>query len=516
MKNFFSRQWLILALSALMCIPLFYQLGKAPIRMWDESRLAINAYEMHYGGDYLVTHYGGSPDMWNTKPPLMIWLQSLSMKLFGVNEFAVRFPSALAGLITFIILMTFAASFFGNRVLFIIASLILVTSPGYVGHHVTRTGDYDTLLVLFTTLFNLCFFIYLENKKNKYLYLTFIFITLAVLTKSIVGLIFLPALFLYSLLTGHLIPLLKNRHLYLGALVFILIVAGYYLLRESQNPGYLQAVYDNELGGRYMEVTENHQHGPLFYYYEFFVQFPGWFFLVPAGLLIGLFHSDRRLRRLSLFLLIACGVFFGVISTAGTKLIWYDAPLMPFVALFAAIPLYLLYEYTPQVIRMPDILGRAKKFIPALVIVLIFAFPFKKILSSFENTGEQLENAEFYELSHFLKDALENQDPSINNATLIYDAQTLAHIQFYMNKLYEKGIRLSLTTYPEALEPGDVVIVSQDFYHEFIGEYYTHELLAEKGKVKMYRITTPPGEVLPAEPPLKESFENIRIYETGR
>ena len=163
MKKFVNQHGLTILLLIIMAIPLFYKLGNDPIRMWDESRLSINAYEMHTEGNWIVTRYGGKPDMWNTKPPVMIWLQAVSMKLFGANELAVRLPSALAGIITMLMLMVFAGGYFNKKVLFIIAAFILITSPGYVGHHVTRTGDYDALLVLFTTLFNLCFFIFLEN-----------------------------------------------------------------------------------------------------------------------------------------------------------------------------------------------------------------------------------------------------------------------------------------------------------------------------------------------------------------
>ncbi len=38
------------------------------------------------------------------KPPLFFWLQVLSMKIFGVSEFAARFPNAICGIVTLICL----------------------------------------------------------------------------------------------------------------------------------------------------------------------------------------------------------------------------------------------------------------------------------------------------------------------------------------------------------------------------------------------------------------------------
>ena len=62
-------------------MPIFGYLDSYPIRIWDEARLAINAYEMLKNGDFIVTHYDNNPDMWNTKPPLMIWCQVFFMKI---------------------------------------------------------------------------------------------------------------------------------------------------------------------------------------------------------------------------------------------------------------------------------------------------------------------------------------------------------------------------------------------------------------------------------------------------
>jgi len=51
---------------------LFYHLGMMPLQVWDEARLADNALEMATNGLSLITTYDGSPDHWNTKPPLVM------------------------------------------------------------------------------------------------------------------------------------------------------------------------------------------------------------------------------------------------------------------------------------------------------------------------------------------------------------------------------------------------------------------------------------------------------------
>src|SRR5690242_955714 len=80
--------------------PLFINLGKFPIRMWDEATYANNAIDMLSFDNPLVVEHMGQPDMYNTKPPLVIWLQAAAMKIFGINEWSVRMPSAMFGLLT--------------------------------------------------------------------------------------------------------------------------------------------------------------------------------------------------------------------------------------------------------------------------------------------------------------------------------------------------------------------------------------------------------------------------------
>ena len=87
--------------------PLFAHLGNMPLQMWDEARQAISALEMGSNHHWLVSYYDGKPDMADTKPPLLIWLQLLSIKLLGANELAVRFPSALAAAFTCFIIYWF-------------------------------------------------------------------------------------------------------------------------------------------------------------------------------------------------------------------------------------------------------------------------------------------------------------------------------------------------------------------------------------------------------------------------
>ena len=72
-------------------------LGLRPVSVPDEARYGAIASEMIERGDWVALRLGGFH--WLEKPPLAIWGIAASMSAFGDNAFAIRLPSALAGLL---------------------------------------------------------------------------------------------------------------------------------------------------------------------------------------------------------------------------------------------------------------------------------------------------------------------------------------------------------------------------------------------------------------------------------
>jgi 4-amino-4-deoxy-L-arabinose transferase-like glycosyltransferase len=130
MNKYLEKIFKYLILAALIYMPVFGHLNTLPIRIWDEARLAINAYEMLKNRDNIVVHFEGNPDIWNTKPPLLIWVQVLFMKILGVNELSVRLPFAVAALFTCIALLAFSVKYIKNFWFGFIAVFVLQQSSG--------------------------------------------------------------------------------------------------------------------------------------------------------------------------------------------------------------------------------------------------------------------------------------------------------------------------------------------------------------------------------------------------
>ena len=467
-----------------MYIPVFGYLDTLPIRIWDEARIAINAYEMFNNGDFIVTHFDGEPDMWNTKPPLLIWIQVFFMEILGVNELAVRLPSAIAAFFTCTTLLFFSRMYLKKPWFGFIAVFVLITSHGYINVHSARTGDYDALLTLFTTLSGLLFFSYCEKQNSKHLYLFFLFTALAVLTKSITGLLFLPAMLIYSLIRRKLIPLLKNKHFYIGLFLFLGLVLGYYLLREANNPGYIAAVQKNELGGRYLQVVENHHQG-FWYYCNNLIDFQlsAWYLLVPCGLIAGFVVKNQRVNRITLFSFLMIVTFLLVISTSKTKLEWYDVPLYPFLAIVIAV--FIVYVF--------DLLQNLKwinqrlpvNVAPFVFLLLIGITPYQRILDKTFKPEEYGWDEDFYEIGYFLKDAVKGKY-NLNNQYLLYDGYN-AHNLFYLKILNDEGVQIAFKDWRN-LSPMDITIACQNQVKQYIKKHYKHEIIHTTGNVLTYKI----------------------------
>ncbi len=103
-------QLLIIAGSTLLFISFIGQLN---LFDWDEINFAESAREMMVTHDYLTVRAYFEP-FWE-KPPLFIWLQVISMKTFGINEFAARFPNTVCGIITLLVLFNIGRRLYNVR-----------------------------------------------------------------------------------------------------------------------------------------------------------------------------------------------------------------------------------------------------------------------------------------------------------------------------------------------------------------------------------------------------------------
>lgn len=457
----------------LISLPFFIHLDKLPLMLYDESRLAVNAQEMTQKGDWLVTRFAGEPDNWQVKPPLTVWLQALSMKILGYDVLAVRLPSAIAGLFTACFLLWFGFNVLKKYELGLIAGLVLASIPGYVGYHIARTGDYDALLSLFTTAYVLCFWAYVHSSKpeqsRKYIYATAAFVILAIMTKSIAGLMFMPAMAIYLLIRKKVSQTLRNKHFYLATMTVIIIPLSYYLAREIISPDYLRAVYEVEIL-RYTQTVEQHQYSFL-YYFEGFQnrkRLITWVFILPLSLLTYL-QKDQRLKHLLSWLYIASGSYLLIISLSQTKLEWYDAPLFPLFALLISLGLYSLHHLT--IARIGQKKRLASGIIISLLLSLYLLLPYKRIMKKvFEEDYQDAYNWRTAQYGPFM----EHLGPE--DHYVISHVGYNATVAFYLNKFIKEGKDV-IAKYPGDLIPGERVIICENDAKEILFKKYHYDTI---------------------------------------
>ncbi len=476
---------------SLVYFPIFLHLDSLPIRVWDEARLAISAHEMLHNNNYLIPHYNGQPDMWGTKPPLVIWLQTFFYKCIGVSELAVRLPSALAAFFTTLIIMLFSIKYLKNYWFGLIASLVLVTSYGYINGHAVRTGDLDSPVAFFTTFYCLTFFLFIELGDRKYLHLFFIGLTLSVLAKSVQGLLFIPALGIYVLMAKKFWEIAKNKWFYFDLLICIAVVLSYYLTREYYNPGYLKAVSENELGGRYLTSLEGHENIFMFYFNQLLdSNFSDWILFVPCGLLVGFTLKDAKLKRLTLFSFLAILSYWLVISISQTKCEWYDVPLYPLMSIVCSIAIYWAFLSLREATAVNPIL----KFyiIPALFLVIVFIRPYQKIIDKVYFPKESSREIDETHISYFLKEAVHSKR-SIKDYTICYNGHN-AHLAFYLIPLNEKNQNVHFKDW-HLLAPEDIASASQYDVQQYIEKHYLFEIVDTYFNVKTYKIKSTATEI---------------------
>ena len=130
-------------------IPAYYLLGHPAIYIWDEAVYVNASWDMAHGASWLVP----VNPTYNTKPPLVLWLQALSLKVIPSAEWAVRLPSALA-VSGILLMLQFALKRWGFDIWTRCVVLIcFVSNEGFIRHHIGRTGDLDAVMSFFMTAY---------------------------------------------------------------------------------------------------------------------------------------------------------------------------------------------------------------------------------------------------------------------------------------------------------------------------------------------------------------------------
>ncbi|MBJ7324504.1 MULTISPECIES: glycosyltransferase family 39 protein [Nocardiaceae] len=222
-----SRRWELLGLIALL-------IGTGVAYIWGlgASGWANSFYSaaIQAGSVSWKAFFFGSSDAANSitvdKPPMSLWLMSLSVRVFGLNTWAMLVPQALLGVASVALLRAVVVRRFGAAA-GLLAGLVLALTP--VAALMFRFNNPDALLVLLMIAAVWAMLRGVESGKIKWLLITGMFVGFGFLTKQLQVMLVVPPLALTYLIAGQ--PKLGTRVLQLFAALGAMIVsAGWWLL----------------------------------------------------------------------------------------------------------------------------------------------------------------------------------------------------------------------------------------------------------------------------------------------
>ncbi len=225
-------------------------LGLYPLTDTTEARYGEVARKMAELGNWVTPLYDYGVPFW-AKPPLTTWLSAISIKLFGVNEFAARLPYFLLALLIAWLLWRWVSRSSGSR-----AQLAVAMMSGTLLYFVASAAVMTDLgLVLGTTLAMIGFwaaFEEVESARPKEVWLLFIGLGIGLLAKGPIAVVLsgLP-IGLWMLLTGNIktswqrIPWIK------GTLLTLAIAAPWYVMAEIRTPGFWEYFFIGEHWSRF-------------------------------------------------------------------------------------------------------------------------------------------------------------------------------------------------------------------------------------------------------------------------
>ena len=233
----------LLFLFVVIGLRLFYKLGDGRIAVTDEAWYGVNAVEMLRSGNWLVPTLRGQVD-YASKPPLGLRGILIGFVLLGTDLLGLRLYSAVAGLLTIILICFYLYKKYDIRYS-IVAAAVFPALWQCFEMHMYRAGDMDALF----GLFYLIAMIALSEVQRDKSWMIIVYgaaVGLGFLTKSmhvavfiVVGVLYLPVIF----------RKLKVKELLLAALAAIVPVAIWMIARYRYDGlAYIKSITLGEAG----------------------------------------------------------------------------------------------------------------------------------------------------------------------------------------------------------------------------------------------------------------------------
>ena len=302
-------------------------LGIRPIIIPDESRYAEIPREMIASGDWVVPRLNGL--RYFEKPVMGYWLNALSIKLFGENAFAARFPSAAATGLSALMIFLLIRRFSGEITAATLAALIFLTS--FIVYGIGTFNVLDSMLAMFVTASMTSFFFAhnaepSKKKKNVFLLLFGVFCGFAFLTKGFLAFaIPVVAIVPFMIWEGRFKELFIIP--WLPIIAAVLVVIPWAVMVHFKAPDFWHFFVWIEHIKRFLSSEAQHHESFWYYIYLFPAAALPWTFLFPAAIL----GVKKTGIKTSITRYAICWFFFPFLffSVSKGKILTYILPCFP-------------------------------------------------------------------------------------------------------------------------------------------------------------------------------------------
>ena len=304
------------------------ELGKLPLRDWDEGTVAQVAKEIYHASfedwHWLFPTMWGEPYL--NKPPLIHSLTAVVYHFIGVSEFSSRIVPASLTALSVPLLYLVAKELFLPRYYAVFSALVYLTMIPVVRHG--RLAMLDGGVLCFYILFLLCV---LKTRRDlRWSYPAGVALALICLCKGWMLALLLGSIVLLFIIwdTPRLVCSLK---MWSGLILGIVPAVTWYVVQYLYyGQEFVSQNLQHQSLARVFTAVEGNQ-GPIWYYFLELLKYPHpWIFFAVCGL--GWAWRNRNWSWAKLILVTSLGYLL-TISLMGTKLPWYIMPIYPTLSL---------------------------------------------------------------------------------------------------------------------------------------------------------------------------------------
>lgn len=311
---------LITLLGAVLFLPF---LGGVHLFDWDEINFAEAAREMLLTDNYLRVQIDYQP-FWE-KPPLFLWLQAISMRLFGIGEYAARFPNAICGIVTLILLFIIGKKHFNRQFAWF---WVWAYCGSILPHLYFKSGIIDPWFNLLIFLSIYCFHGYRsqcapQNTNTKGILLSGAFAGLAILTKGPAALLIIGLVLFVNWIWERFRLFISIPQFLLWLLVAFSVTGIWFGVETAQNGTWFTETFIKYQWRLFS--TPDAGHGGFFGYHFVVLLlgvFPASFIALPAFLKVKLTGNQALLRRYMLILFWVVLILFSLVQS---KIVHYSS-----------------------------------------------------------------------------------------------------------------------------------------------------------------------------------------------